>query len=280
MEESIKNTIDKYIAVKTNRRNFILQTAALAGGSILLSSFPGQLFAEITKSDDPRLVTETIKYTGASGPMIAYLARPKGKKKHPAVIVIHENRGLQPHIKDVARRFALEGFVAFAPDALSPLGGTPEKPEDAIPMFQKLDAEATKKDFTAAIAYLKTNPQTTGKVGCTGFCWGGGMTNQVAVNSPDLDAAVPYYGMPPKAEEVPKIKAAMLLHYAGNDDRINQGIPAFEEALKKANIEYTIYKYEGAQHAFNNDSNPERYNKEAADLAWGRTIGFFNKKLK
>jgi len=264
---------------KTDRREFLKKTAAVAGGSLLLSTFPTSLFAEITKADDSRLVTETIRYTGASGQMIAYLTRPKGKKKHPAIIVIHENRGLQPHIKDVARRFALEGFVALAPDALSPLGGTPEKPEEAGPMFQKLDYEKTKQDFSAAVAYLKTNPQTTGKVGCTGFCWGGAMTNNVAVLTPDLDAAVPYYGGQPKAEDVPKIKAPMLLHYAGNDERINKGIPDFEAALKQAGIKYQIYLYDGAQHAFNNDSNPERYNKEAADLAWKRTIDFFKEKL-
>lgn len=266
--------------LKTGRRQFLKKTAAFAGGSVLLSSFPTQLFAEIIKADDPRLVTETIRYAGVSGPMIAYLARPKGKKKYPAVIVIHENRGLQPHIKDVARRMALEGFVALAPDALSPQGGSPEKPEEAGPMFQKLDYETTKKDFSAAVAYLKTNPLTTGKVGCTGFCWGGAMTNHVAVNAPDLDAAAPYYGGQPKAEDVPKIKAPLLLHYAGNDERINAGIPAFEAALKEAKVEYQLYMYEGAAHAFNNDSNPERYNKEAADLAWKRTIEFFRKKLK
>ncbi len=265
---------------KNSRRAFLKNTAAFAGGSVLLASLPANLFAEISKDDDSRLIIETIQYNGASGPMIAYLARPKGKKKHPAVIVIHENRGLQPHIKDVTRRMALEGFVALAPDALSPQGGTPEKPEDAGPMFQKLDYEITKKDFSAAVSYLKTNPQTTGKVGCTGFCWGGAMTNHVAVNSPDLDAAVPYYGGQPKAEDVPKIKAPMLLHYAGNDERINKGIPEFEAALKSAKIEYQLYMYDGASHSFNNDSNPERYNKEAAELAWERTIEFFKKKLK
>lgn len=265
---------------KSSRRAFLKKTAAFAGGSVLLASLPAKLFAEISKADDSRLIIETIKYNGASGPMIAYMARPKGKKKHPAVIVIHENRGLQPHIKDVTRRMALEGFVALAPDALSAQGGTPEKPEDAGPMFQKLDYEVTKKDFSAAVSYLKTNPQTTGKVGCTGFCWGGAMTNHVAVNSPDLDAAVPYYGGQPKPEDVPKIKAPLLLHYAGNDERINAGIPAFEAALKTAKIEYQLYMYDGASHAFNNDSNPERYNKQAADLAWGRTIEFFKKKLK
>lgn len=265
---------------KTGRREFLLRSAAVAGGAILLSSLPVHLFAEITKADDPRLVTETIKYAGASGPITAYLARPKGKKKYPAIVVIHENKGLQPHIKDVTRRFALEGFVALAPDALSSLGGTPEKPEEATPMFQKLDVEVTKKDLAAAVAYLQTNPQTTGKVGCTGFSWGGAMTNHLAVNVPDLKAAVPYYGSQPKAEDVPKIKASMLIQYAGTDERINKGIPEFEAALKNAKIDYQIYMYEGAQHAFNNDSNPERYNKEAADLAWGRTVEFFKEKLK
>ena len=274
------NNLNLKKSVQNSRREFLKKTTAFAGGSVLLSSFPAHLFAEITKADDPKLVIETIRYNGASGPMIAYLARPKGKKKHPAIVVIHENRGLQPHIKDVTRRFALEGFVALAPDALSPQGGTPEKPEEAGPMFQKLDYEKTKQDFSAAVAYLKTNPQTTGKVGCTGFCWGGAMTNNVAVNTPELDAAVPYYGGQPKAEDVPKIKAPMLLHYAGNDERINKGIPDFEAALKAAKIEYQIYMYEGAGHAFNNDSNPDRYNKEAADLAWKRTIEFFKEKLK
>jgi len=278
--ETKPEKLDRESALKTDRREFLKRTAAITGGSLLLNSFSASLFAEITKADDSRLITETIKYNGASGPMIAYMARPKGKKKYPAIVVIHENRGLQPHIKDVARRFALEGFVALAPDALSPLGGTPEKAEEIGPMFQKLDNEMTKKDFSAAVAYLKTSPQTTGKVGCTGFCWGGSMTNNVAVNTPDLDAAVPYYGGQPKAEDVAKIKAPMLLHYAGNDARINAGIPDFEAALKAAKVEYTLYMYEGAGHAFNNDSNPDRYNKEAADLAWGRTIEFFKKKLK
>jgi len=264
---------------KTTRRKFLKKSTAIAGGSILLTSIPAGLFSQITKDNDPRLFTESINYAGVSVPMIAYQARPVENKKFPAVIVIHENRGLQPHIKDVARRIALEGFFVLAPDGLSPFGGTPDNQDEAIQMIQKLDNKETVQNFVAAVKYLKTNPMTTGKVGCTGFCWGGGMTNQVAVNSPDLNAAVPYYGMQPKAEDVPKIKAPMLLHYAGNDDRIDKGIPEFEAALKKANIEYQIYMYPGADHAFNNDTNPERYNKEAADLAWGRTISFFKEKL-
>lgn len=280
MSQRINNPSDNLQAIKSNRRRFI-KSVALAGGSLIAFSLlrSNSALGQISDENDPKLTIENIQYKGASGQVLAYLARPKGENKYPAVIVIHENRGLQPHIKDVTRRFALEGFVAMAPDALSAQGGTPATPEEAGPMFQKMDYETVKKDFVAAVSYLKTNPHTTGKVGCTGFCWGGAMTNQVAVNAPDLTAAVPYYGSAPKEEEVPHIKASMLLHYAGDDERINQGIPAYEAALKKAGIDYRIYHYEGAQHAFNNDSNPQRYNKEAAELAWKRTIDFFKEKL-
>jgi carboxymethylenebutenolidase len=226
-------------------------------------------------------VTEFIKYQGETGEMRGFLARPKAGKKYPAVLVIHENRGLQPHIQDVTRRMAKEGFLALAPDALSPLGGTPENDQDkAVKMIGQLDYDKTVKNFVAAVKYLKTQPLSTGKVGCTGFCWGGGMTNQVAVYSPDLDAAVPYYGKQPTAELVAMIKAPIMAHYAGDDAFINPGIPAFEEALKKGKKEYQIFMYEGAKHAFNNDSNPERYNEKAAKLAWSRTIAFFKEKLK
>jgi carboxymethylenebutenolidase len=175
---------------------------------------------------------------------------------------------------------AKEGFLSIAPDALSPLGGTPENDMNkAASLIGQLDREKTVKDLVAAVKYLKTHPKSTGKVGCTGFCWGGAMTNQVAVNSPDLNAAVPYYGSVPTAEQVPSIKAPIMAHYAGDDARINQGIPAFEEALKKNNKEYQIFMYEGAQHAFNNDTS-ERYNEQAAKLAWSRTVVFFKDKLK
>lgn len=264
---------------KTGRREFLKKTTALGSGYILLSVIPSGTLAQITKDDDPRLFTESINYAGVGLPMIAYQARPVANKKYPAVIVIHENRGLQPHIKDVARRIALEGFVAFAPDALSSFGGTPDNQDEAVQMIQKLDNQKTIQNLVAAVKYLKTNPMTTGEVGCTGFCWGGGMTNQVAVNSPDLDAAVPYYGMQPKAEDVSKIKCPILIHYAGNDERIDAGIPDFEKALKQAKVEYQIYIYPGAEHGFNNDTNPQRFNKEAADLAWSRTIKFFKDKL-
>lgn len=264
-----------------DRRDFFGKLAVISGGTAAALSAleSADARAQLVAADDPRLVTVDIEYSGETGAMRAYLAQPKGKEKLPAVIVIHEIWGLNAHIRDVTRRMALEGFVAMAPDALTPLGGTPEDASKARPLFQQLDYPATVKNFVAAVKYLQTHPRSTGKVGCTGFCWGGAMTNQVAVNSPDLLAAIPYYGSPPVAEDVVKIKAALLLHYAGNDERINAGIPAFEEALKKAGIPYQLFMYEGANHAFNNDSNPERYNKEAAELAWKRTIAFFKEKL-
>jgi carboxymethylenebutenolidase len=224
--------------------------------------------------------TEYVEYPGKTGAIRASLARPEGDAKSPGVIVIHENRGLNPHIEDVTRRVAAEGFLTIAPDALSPLGGTPEDPDEARSLIGKLDSESTVEDFVAAVQYLKTHPLCTGKVGCTGFCWGGGMANQLAVHSPDLQAAVPYYGRQPASEDVPKIKASLLLHYAGLDERINAGIPEFEAALKEASVDYRLHRYEGAQHAFNNDTNPVRYHKEAAQLAWKRTIAFLKEKLK
>jgi carboxymethylenebutenolidase len=226
------------------------------------------------------LHTEDMEYPGETGQVRAYLARPTGETRRPGVVVIHENRGLQPHIKDVTRRLASEGFLAMAPDGLSPLGGTPEDADEARSLIGELDSSETIKNFVAAVQYLQTHPLSTGKVGCTGFCWGGGMTNQVAVNSPDLLAAVPYYGMQPAAEDVPKIKASMLLHYAGMDERINAGIPAFEGALEQAGVEFKTYIYEGAQHGFNNDTSEARYHREAAELAWQRTIAFLKEKLE
>ena len=286
MKPKEKNLREKSARGAIDRREFLERLAALAGGTAAavvvipaLEGKDGEDAPQLVAKDDPRLETQDIKYPTPSGEMKAYLARPKGSEILPAVIVVHENKGLNAHIEDVARRVAIEGFVAVAPDALSQFGGTPENPDEARPLFQKLDAETNTKNFVAAVAYLKTHPQTTGKIGCMGFCWGGGVTNQVAVNAPDLDAAVPFYGRQPAAEDVPKIKAAMLIHYAGDDARINAGIPAFEEALKKAGIEHAIFMYEGAAHAFLNDTGP-RYNKEAADRAWERTIDFLKKKLK
>jgi carboxymethylenebutenolidase len=285
MDKKITDLYNDYKKGRTDRRAFIRKLAMVAGSSsAALALLPildeNSLKASSSFQDDPDLVTEFIKYPGETGDMRAFLARPKSGKKFPAVIVIHENRGLVPHIQDVTRRMAKEGFLALAPDALSPVGGTPADVSNVGELFKQLKPEETTKNFVAAVKYLKTNPLTNGKVGCTGFCWGGAMTNQVAVNSPDLDAAVPYYGSQPTEEQVAKIKAPIMAHYGGEDARINAGIPAFEEALKKYKKEYQIFIYEGAQHAFNNDSNPERYNEKAAKLAWGRTIAFFKEKLK
>jgi carboxymethylenebutenolidase len=285
MNQKITTLYDDYRQGRTNRRDFLKKLALFAGStSAALALLPvleeNSLKGAVELQDDPDLVTEFIKYTAETGDMIGYLARPKIGKKFPAVIVIHENRGLVPHIRDVTRRMAKEGFLSLAPDALSPLGGTPEDITNVGAMFKQLDSEKTIKNFVAAVKYLKTQPLSTGKVGCTGFCWGGAMTNQVAVNAPDLDAAVPYYGRQPVEADVEKIKAPVMAHYAGNDAGINAGIPAFEEALKKYKKEYQIFMYEGASHAFNNDSNAERYNEQAAKLAWGRTIAFFKEKLK
>jgi len=228
---------------------------------------------------DPRLHVKDIKYPGETGDILAHYARPKGDEKLPGVVVIPEIWGLVPHIEEVARRVALEGFLAIAPDPLSPLGGTPEDVDEARSLMRELDSQKTTKNFVAAVNYLKTHPQSTGKVGVTGFCWGGGVTNQVAVNSPDVQAAVPFYGRQPASEDVPKIKASMLIHYAGDDERINAGIPEFEAALKEASIDYEIHMYEGAQHGFFNDTG-SRYHEEAAKLAWERTRAFFKDKLK
>jgi len=270
---------------KTNRRDFIRKLSVLTGSTAAaLALLPVLEEIDINvvsePQNDPKIVTEFIKYPGETGDIRAFLAHPEQGKKFPAVIVIHENRGLVPHIQEVTRRMAKEGFLAMAPDALSPLGGTPDDISNVGEMFKQLKSDQTTKNFVAAVKYLKTHPLSSGKVGCTGFCWGGAMTNQVAVNSSDLDAAVPYYGRQPSEEDVAKIKAPVMAHYAGNDTGINAGITAFEEALKKYNKDYQIFIYEGAGHAFNNDSNPERYNEQAAKLAWGRTIGFFREKLK
>jgi len=285
MRQELMDLYEKYSQGSLDRREFLKRIALVAGSVAAASAFVPLLgrdpaWAQIVAKDDARLIVEYVKYAGETGEVRANFARPKGDTKMPGVVVIHENRGLNGHIEDVTRRVALEGFLALAPDALSPLGGTPEDSEKAPALLGQLDKEKTTKNFLAAVKYLKTHPLSNGKVGVVGFCWGGAMANQVAVHSPDVVAAVPYYGAVPASEDVPKIKASLLLHYAGIDERINAGIPAFEEALKKASVNYKIYMYEGAKHAFNNDTFAERYNKEAAQLAWQRTIAFLKEKLK
>ena len=282
MESNITKLYDEYKDGKIDRRTFLKKVTLLTGSAAAaLATLPalGET-NRISPTQDDDLVAEFVNYSAPKTEMKAFLAHPKKDGKFPAVIVIHENRGLQPHIQDVAKRFAKEGFLAVAPDGLTPVGGTPDNDQNlAAERIRELNNEDTINNFVAAVKYLKTHPRSTGKVGCTGFCWGGAMTNNVAVNSPELDAAVPYYGRTPATEDVAKIKAPIMAHYAGNDPGINAGIPAFEEELKKQNKEYQIFMYDGAGHAFNNDSNPDRYNAEAAKLAWSRTIAFFKEKL-
>jgi carboxymethylenebutenolidase len=285
MDKKVTDLYNEYRKGRSDRRSFIKKVALLTGSvaaarALLPALRENELRAAVAEQTHPDLITEFIKYPAATGDMRAYMARPKTGAKFASVIVIHENRGLVPHIQDVTRRMAREGFLAIAPDALSPVGGTPDDVSNVGELFKKLNAEETTKNFVAAVKYLKTHPNSTGKVGCTGFCWGGAMTNQVAVNAPDLDAAVPYYGRQPSEEDVAKINAAIMAHYAENDAGINAGIPAFEQALKKHKKEYQIFTYPGTGHAFNNDTNPDRFHQEAAKLAWGRTVGFFKEKLK
>jgi len=285
MESKISMLYDDFKKGLTSRREFIKRLALITGSTAAAMALlpvieDNGVKAAVTMQDDPSLITAFTKYPAATGDMRAYLAMPGKGKKFPAVIVIHENRGLVPHIQDVTRRMAKEGFLALAPDALTPVGGTPEDISNVGELFKKLNGEETTKNFVAAVRFLETHPNSTGKVGCTGFCWGGAMTNQVAVNSPELDAAVPYYGRQPSADDVAKIKAPVMAHYAENDSGINAGIASFEEALKKNNKEYQIFSYPGTGHGFNNDTNTGRYNEEAAKLAWKRTVGFFKEKLK
>ena len=284
MEKKPMDLYNDYIGGFLSRREFITRLAVIAGGtsaaySLMIALGNDYAGAEIISKTDNRIESSNINFKGASGDVHANLVLPRGDKKIPGVVVIHEIWGLNPHIEDVTRRFAVEGFMAIAPDALSSLGGTPEDSQKAFPMMRQLDNEKTVKDYIAAAKYLQNHPRSNGNIGVVGFCWGGSMANQVAVNWPDLKAAAPFYGGQPDPKDVPKIKASMMLHYAGNDQRINQGIQAFEEALKKASIDYKVYMYEGAEHAFHNDTNASRYNKEAAQLAWKRTIEFFREKL-
>lgn len=284
MDQRIINLFDEYTHKPLRREEFMSRLVKLTGSTAAAMAVLPLLEVNYAKAEtiadqDDRLFTEKVTYPGDGSDMSAYVARPKTDGKYPAVIVIHENRGLNPHIEDVTRRMALEGYLALAPDALSPQGGTPTDADKAREMFQNIDAAKNLNNFLKAVDYLSTRKDCTGKVGTVGFCWGGRMVNQLAVHSPQLKAAVAYYGSQPDAADVPKIKAALLLHYAGMDERINAGIPAYEEALKKANISYELYMYDGAQHAFNNDTAPTRYNADAAKLAWGRTTAFFKKHL-
>lgn len=276
---------DLYVHGLASRRSFLDGAAkfALGGAAAGLLEALNPRFAEAEQvaKDDPRIVANYVDYPSPDGYGVvrAYLARPAHVDgKLPTVLVVHENRGLNPHIEDIARRLALDHFIALAPDALSPLGGYPGDEDKARDLFATLDQAKSHNDFLAAVRFLKALPEGNGKVGVVGFCYGGGIANFLATKVPDLAAAVPFYGGQPTAEETAKIKAPLLLHYAGADDRVNAGWPAYETALKGNGVKYEAFVYPGVQHGFNNDTTP-RYDEAAAKLAWKRTIDFFNAHL-
>ena len=278
---------DDYTHLTLDRRGFLDKLTKLAGSAAAAAAIVPMLEASkaraaIVAEGDPRLTSETITWPGADGStMSGYLVMPKDAPGPlPAVMVIHENRGLNEHIKDVARRLALDGFLALAPDFLTPSGGTPQDEDQARDMISGLDRGQTVANSVATVQFLKGHERGNGKVGAVGFCWGGGMVNQTAIAAgADLAAGVVYYGQSPEPAEVSRIEARMLLHYAGLDERINAGVPAYEEALKAAGVEHQVHRYENVNHAFNNDTSEARYDKAAADLAWGRTVEFLKAAL-
>ncbi|QAU33048.1 dienelactone hydrolase family protein [Janthinobacterium sp. 17J80-10] len=278
---------DQYVHGAITRRDFLSSASRFAVGAVtaegLLQALqPRFAQAQQVSGSDPRIVAGYVEIPSpeGSGTLRGYLVQPASAKgKLPAVLVVHENRGLNPHIEDIARRVALDNFIAFAPDALFPLGGYPGDEDKARELFAKLDQNKTRADFLKAADYLKHLPQGTGRVGVVGFCYGGGIANFLATRLPDLGAAVPFYGSQAPTEEVPKIKAPLLIQYAEKDERINAGWPAYEAALKAAGVKYEAYIYPGTQHGFNNDTTP-RYDEAAAKLAWRRTIDFFNTHLR
>jgi carboxymethylenebutenolidase len=283
--QAMIDAYDDYTHLTLDRRGFMEQLTRLAGSGAAAAAIAPLIGANAAQAamvaaDDPRLLSEETPWPGEGAEMRGYLVRPvESMEKLPAVIVIHENRGLNEHVRDVARRVALEGFVTLAPDFLSPAGGTPADEDKAREMIGQLDAEQTTANAASAIRFLQDGGLSTGAVGAVGFCWGGGLVNRLAVAAPELKAAVAYYGAQPKAEDAAKIKAGLLLHYAGLDERINAGIPAYEAALKAARVDYTVHVYDGVNHAFNNDTSAARYNEAAAKLAWERTVAFLQAKL-
>jgi len=283
----VMKLFDGYVHGGMSRRDFLDRAAKFAVGAftataMLESLQPNFAWAEQVKKGDARIKTENAEYDSpnGSGKMRGYLAQPaQASGKLPAVLVIHENRGLNPYVEDVARRLALANFVAFAPDSLFPQGGYPGDEDKGRAMFAAQDAKKRDEDLYQAALYLKARSETTGKLGVVGFCFGGGVSNALAVRMPDLGAAVPYYGRQPKAEDVAKIKAPLQIHYAGLDERINAGWPAYEAALKANNVRYSMHMYDGVNHGFHNDTTP-RYDEAAAKLAWQRTLEFFNQHLR
>jgi len=279
---------DAYVHGGIDRRAFLDKAAKFAVGGVTAAMLleqlsPKFLEAQVVRPTDDRIVAEYKEYDSPNGygKMRGYLVRPaKATAKLPGILVIHENRGLNPHIEDVTRRFALENFIAFAPDALFPLGGYPGDEDKARELFSKLEQNKTREDFFAAASFLKTRPQSTGKIGAVGFCYGGGMVNYLATRlGSDLAAGVPFYGSAPNIEDVPKIKAPLMIQSAETDPRINASWADFEAALKAANVKYERHLYPGTQHGFHNDTTP-RYDAAAAKLAWERTLAFFNKHVR
>lgn len=290
MDRKIADLYDEYLHTPMGRRTFLhrltLLTGSAASATAALSFLEGnQAIAAQVSENDPRLVISSTTYPGADGNVKAYKVRPEGRERLPAVIVIHANRGLWPHFKDVARKMALDGFHVLAPDLLSRSGGTPESgdsrgPEGdaALEVLAKIDSADIEKDLVAAVSFLKDDPESTGKVGSIGFCWGGGHSLSLAVNSPDLDAAVAFYGEPPESG-YENINAPILGNYAADDERLVNSLPGFIKNMEEHRKPYELYIYPGTKHAFNQDNRPDRYNKEAADLAWSRTVEFFNRHL-
>lgn len=282
MNQDIINLYDEYTHKPLSRNEFLKRLTLLTGSvTAAMAVLPlievNAAGANQTPTDG--LMTEYITYAGVQGEMKAYVARPEKKGKYAAVVIIHENRGLNAHIEDVARRAAKAGFLAIAPNALAPLGGTPANEDEARQKFQQLKAEDSLQNFIRVFDYLNTRKDVTGKYGCVGFCWGGAMANSLAVEVTSLKAAVAFYGRQPDTAKVPNIKAAVQLHYAGLDERVNAGAAAYETALKANNINYELYMYDGVNHAFHNDTAPTRYNEAAAKLAWQRSMDFFKKYL-
>lgn len=282
MDQKIISLYDEYTHSNISRKDFMKKLAVLTGSTALaLSVLPllenNYAAAATINSDD--LHTENITYKGAEGDIKAFLAKPKDKINLGCVLVIHENRGLNPHTIEVTKRVANEGFLAIGVDALSPFGGTPADEDKGRELIGKLDPEKNLQNYLMGLEYLRNRKDGNGKTGCIGFCWGGAMAGKLAVADPGLQASIAYYGLQPRLEDVPKIKSSVMLHYAGLDERINAGIPAYEAALKENNIDYQLFVYEGVNHAFNNDTSPTRYNEAAAKLAWQRSMELFKNKL-
>jgi carboxymethylenebutenolidase len=287
LDQAVFDLFDQYVHGLIDRRGFLDQaarfaTAGMTATMLLEALNPRFAQAQQVSKSDKRLHAESIAYDSpaGTGKVRGYLVRPTDKKgKLPGVLVIHENRGLNPHIEDITRRLALAGYVAFAPDALTTLGGYPGDEDKARELFAKLDPAKAREDFVAAVAVLAQRPECDGRVGTVGFCWGGAMVNTLATRVPTLGAAVAFYGMAPELAAVPKIKAPLQLHYAENDPRINASAPEYEAALKAHHVPHEIFHYPGTQHGFNNDTTP-RYDQAAAALAWKRTLAFFDAHLR